>query len=65
MAFSSLPGCDRSPADDSLKRYEQNVKLSGMCFIPQECSSEDARSAGESALSNSLKTRWKEKLPSN
>ncbi|XP_059130882.1 cell division cycle 7-related protein kinase [Peromyscus eremicus] len=30
MAFSSLPGCDRSPADDSLKRYEQNVKLSGI-----------------------------------
>lgn len=35
MAFSALQGCDRSPSDDSLKKYEQNVKLSGMCLMPQ------------------------------
>nr|BAE37535.1 unnamed protein product [Mus musculus] len=30
MAFSSLRGSDRCPADDSLKKYEQSVKLSGI-----------------------------------
>ncbi|ERE68221.1 cell division cycle 7-related protein kinase isoform X4 [Cricetulus griseus] len=30
MAFSPLLGGDRSPADDSLKKYEQSVKLSGI-----------------------------------
>lgn len=30
MAFSPLRGADRSPADDSLKKYEQSVKLSGI-----------------------------------
>ncbi|KAK7798386.1 hypothetical protein U0070_013845 [Myodes glareolus] len=30
VAFSALQGCDRSPSDDSLKKYEQNVKLSGI-----------------------------------
>ncbi|XP_028638213.1 cell division cycle 7-related protein kinase [Grammomys surdaster] len=30
MAFSPLRGCDRCPADDSLKKYEQSVKLSGI-----------------------------------
>ncbi|GAB1289932.1 Cell division cycle 7-related protein kinase [Apodemus speciosus] len=28
MAFSPLRGCDRCPADDSLKKYEQSVKHS-------------------------------------
>lgn len=35
VACSALQGCDRSPSDDSLKKYEQNVKLSGMCLMPQ------------------------------
>nr|XP_034365409.1 cell division cycle 7-related protein kinase isoform X3 [Arvicanthis niloticus] len=30
MAFSSLRGCDRCPADDMLKKHEQSVKLSGI-----------------------------------
>ncbi|CAO2639056.1 Cell division cycle 7-related protein kinase, partial [Lemmus lemmus] len=30
VAFSAPQGCDRSPSDDSLKKYEQNVKLSGI-----------------------------------
>ncbi|XP_075799401.1 cell division cycle 7-related protein kinase isoform X1 [Microtus pennsylvanicus] len=30
VAFSARQGCDRSPSDDSLKKYEQNVKLSGI-----------------------------------
>ncbi|KAL1790245.1 cell division cycle 7-related protein kinase isoform X1 [Sigmodon hispidus] len=30
MSFSPLSGCDASPADDSLKKYEQNVELSGI-----------------------------------
>ncbi|XP_029332760.1 cell division cycle 7-related protein kinase isoform X3 [Mus caroli] len=30
MAISSLRGNDRCPADDSLKKYEQSVKLSGI-----------------------------------
>ncbi|XP_031193024.1 cell division cycle 7-related protein kinase isoform X3 [Mastomys coucha] len=30
MAFSPLRGSDRCPADDSLKKYEQSVKLSGV-----------------------------------
>lgn len=45
MAFSPLRGCDRCPADDSLKKYEQSVKLSGMCLMPRLYSSEVARAA--------------------
>lgn len=45
MAFSPLRGSDRCPADDSLKKYEQSVKLSGMCLMPQLHSSEVARAA--------------------
>lgn len=35
VAFSALQGCDRSPSDDSLKKHERIVKLSGMCLMPQ------------------------------
>lgn len=45
MAFSSLRGSDRCPADDSLKKYEQSVKLSGMCSMPRSHGSEVARAA--------------------
>ena len=33
MAFSPLFDCDRFQAEDPLKKYEQTVKLPGMCLV--------------------------------
>lgn len=54
-ALSPLPGRDGRPADDAVKRYEQNAKLSGTCLAPPF----RRRAGRHSAFSTLFRTRGK------